>query len=98
MKQFITLSILLLACTFIFAQHKEMESWKELKDFHEVMAVTFHPSEKGDLKPIRTRAAELLSKADALQRSKYPAEMDNTQTHNKVKILYASIIALKNAV
>jgi hypothetical protein len=98
MKNLITLSILVLASTFVFAQHKEMESWKELKDFHEVMSATYHPTEKGDYKPIRSRAAELVAKADALQRSKYPVDFDNIETRRKVKMLYASVTAVKNAV
>ena len=32
------------------------ENWKELKEFHKVMAQTFHPMEEGDYKPIRQRS------------------------------------------
>ena len=36
------------------AQSK-LQDWNELKDFHKVMAQTFHPSEEGNLEPIKTR-------------------------------------------
>ena len=60
----------------LFAQ-STMQSWKELKNFHEVMAQTFHPSEEGDLKPIKARATELKDKAIVLADSKIPADFNN---------------------
>jgi hypothetical protein len=73
MKKIIALSVaLMMAATFSFAQNKAMQNWPELKAFHEVMSQTFHPAEKGDLKPIRARAGEMLEKAQALQKSKRP--------------------------
>ena len=60
MKKIIALSVaLMVAATFASAQQKAAENWTELKAFHEVMSQTFHPAEKGDLKPIRARAGEI---------------------------------------
>jgi hypothetical protein len=98
MKKLIALSVLLLAATVTFSQHTMMDKWAELKNFHEVMSQTYHPAEKGDLKPIRSRAAEMMTKVDALQRSKYPAEFDNAEVKNSVKQLVAAVISVKAAV
>jgi hypothetical protein len=58
---------------------KKFAEWPELKSFHMVMAQTFHPSEEGNLKPVRERAGELHEKALALNDSKIPAEMDKPE-------------------
>ena len=56
-----------------------MSSWPELKSFHSVMAQTFHPSEEGNLKPIRERSSEMHAKAVTLRDSKKPAEFDTPE-------------------
>ncbi len=65
----------------------ERETWKELNAFHEVMAQTFHPSEKGDLAPIRARSGEFLEKAKALQAGKIPASFDTPEIHKSIDAL-----------
>jgi hypothetical protein len=50
-------------------------TWKEMDDFHEVMAETFHPMEDGDFKPIRARAKEMADKAARWASSAVPADM-----------------------
>ena len=43
-----------------------MGPWKEMNAFHRVMGATWHPaSQKGDLAPLKAKAKELLSAADA---------------------------------
>ncbi len=42
------------------SQKSEPVAWPELDAFHKVMATTFHPAEKGNFKPIRTRSQELV--------------------------------------
>ncbi|MBN8682143.1 MAG: hypothetical protein J0L99_05810 [Chitinophagales bacterium] len=54
-----------------FAQQKE--EWPALESFHTVMSQTFHPAEKGDLKPIMARSGEMVEKAIALKKSAIPA-------------------------
>ncbi len=71
-----------------FAQSKAgAGSWKELKEFHEVMAATYHPRQENDLKPIKARATELKEKAMALSNSKVPAEFNN----DKIKASVAKL-------
>lgn len=51
----------------------QSQTWKALEDYHEVMAKTFHPSEEGNLAPIKARSGELAQKAQALKKSAIPA-------------------------
>lgn len=65
--------LFLLALNTVNAQ-STMEKWPALKAFHEVMSQTFHPSEEGNLQPIRTRSEEMMNKAAALLKSDIPAD------------------------
>jgi superoxide dismutase len=53
------------------------DAWTELKDFHMVMAQTFHPMEEGKYDPIRQRSGEMLDKAKTLAASKVPASFSS---------------------
>jgi len=62
------------------AQKKEMMDdhmmgpWKEMNAFHRVMGATWHPaSQKSDLAPLKAKAKELSSAADAWAASPPPA-------------------------
>ena len=61
------------------AKSSSTEDWKELKEFHKVMAQTFHPMEEGDYKPIRQRSGELFEKARLLAESNVPAEFNKPE-------------------
>ena len=54
-------------------------AWPEIKTFHKVMSQTFHPSEEGNLQPIKERSAEMAEKANALKMAKIPAEFNKKQ-------------------
>lgn len=69
------------------SQHKEFETWKELKDFHAVISKTFHPAEEGNFKPIRERSTELNDKAEKLSASKIPADLNRPEVVVAVKEL-----------
>lgn len=62
----------------------KFDDWPELKSFHGVMSETFHPSETGDLKPIRARSGEMAEKAKALSLSKIPAAFNNKEVQAAV--------------
>jgi hypothetical protein len=85
-KSFILAAMLLISFTS-FSQAK-LDNWPELKTFHEIMAKTFHPSEEGNLKPIKERAGEMVEKAQALADSKIPTEFAN----DKVKAAVAKLV------
>ncbi len=67
----------------------KFDDWSELKEFHKVMSQTFHPSEEGNLTPIKTRSAELMEKAEVLKNSTIPAEFDNKKVKAALKKLAA---------
>ena len=59
----------------------EKDNWMALKDFHKVMAQTFHPCEDGNFTPVRTRSGELLAKAVLLSASKPTVSKDKPTVH-----------------
>ncbi|MNU65570.1 hypothetical protein D3C71_548650 [compost metagenome] len=79
------------------AQSK-LQDWNELKDFHKVMAQTFHPSEEGNLEPIKTRIGEMVEKAKTLQASKFPADFDNEKIKKAVAQLVTDSEKLQKAI
>lgn len=76
----------------------EKDAWTELKDFHKVMAQTFHPAEEGDLKPIRSRSGEMLMKAQALQNGKIPASFNTPAIKKAIGNLVSGSEALDKLV
>lgn len=51
-----------------------MGPWKEMNTFHTIMAAAWHPaSQKGDMAPLKARAKELVTNAEAWAASKPPA-------------------------
>lgn len=55
----------------------EKDNWLAIKDFHKVMAQTFHPAEEKNLAPLRSRSGELYAKAILLKNSTPPASANN---------------------
>jgi superoxide dismutase len=76
----------------------EMDTWTELNAFHEVMGGTFHPSEEGNLKPIRERSGELLAKAKAVQNGKIPDSFDTPEVKQAISELVKGAAALNKMV
>jgi superoxide dismutase len=62
---------------YLKATKGKFDDWQALKDFHKVMTETFHPSEEGNLEPIKKRSAEMVEKAISLESSVIPAEFYN---------------------
>ncbi|MDX1904420.1 MAG: hypothetical protein SFU27_09710 [Thermonemataceae bacterium] len=76
----------------IFFSHESkaqsiFDKWAELKAFHGVMSQTFHPSEKGDLAPIKARSGEMAEKALTLAASKIPTEFRTPKIRKAIKKL-----------
>jgi superoxide dismutase len=76
----------------------KLDPWPALKDFHRVMSETFHPSEEGNLSPIKARSAELMQKADAVAASTPPAEFNKPEVIKAVKKLKADSKKLNDLV
>lgn len=62
----------------------EKETWASLSAFHVVMAQTFHPSEDGDLKPIRSRSGEMVQRALDLQKEPIPASFNTPEIRKSI--------------
>lgn len=58
------------------AHHAARSGWKELDAYHDLMAATWHPAQKDDLKPARAKADSLVAAAKAWSDSKAPAACD----------------------
>jgi hypothetical protein len=76
----------------------KFDPWPALKDFHEVLSASFHPSEEGNLTPVKTRSSELMKKADALAASVPPAEFNKPEVIKAVKKLKADSKKLNDLV
>ncbi len=92
-KSIATIALLMFSVAVI-AQNK-ISDWPELKTFHGVMSTTFHPSEEGNLAPIKERAGEMLDKAVALQASKAPEAFATEKIKSAVNRLVAGSKELK---
>lgn len=86
MKNF-TSALVMSFLLFTAAQAQEKAGWKEMDEFHTVMATTFHPAEDGDLQPIRTRSQEMVNKATAWKNSEIPVGYDKTAAAASLKKL-----------
>ncbi len=63
------------------------EEWESLEKFHEVMAATFHPVEKGNYSPLKLRAGELAKRAKELQNSDIPSSQNKTKLKASIQKL-----------
>lgn len=81
---------LLISFVLMMSQAKAQsifERWAELKDFHGVMSETFHPSEEGNLEPIKTRSGEMVQKASNLAKAAIPNDFAKPAIQSAVKRL-----------
>ncbi len=76
----------------------EKDAWLALKEFHLVMAQTFHPMEEGDFAPIRSRSGEMAAKSELLLKSKVPASFQSDAIQKALRDLYAGATALDKLV
>lgn len=74
------------------------DTWPELREFHLVMSQTFHPSEEGNLNPIKERSTELKEKTYALSNSKIPGEDDNEKIKSSLLKLKENNVALEKMI
>lgn len=93
-----TLLALVVAFTVPAGAQSKFDKWPELKAFHSVMSATFHPSEKGNLQPIKERSGEMVEKAKALASSAIPKEFKIKEVEDAVKKLEKDSIALDKLV
>lgn len=99
MKKIASLIVLfvLLATAGLKAQDR-FANWPALGTFHTVMSATFHPSEKGDLNPLRERSAELAKKASDLNKLIVPEEFKKPALKKALNLLAVETKALNKLI
>lgn len=64
------------------------ETWKEMDDFHLIMAEAFHPyMDSANLQPAIQHADAMAKTASEWAESPLPEKMDNADTRNKLSLL-----------
>jgi hypothetical protein len=98
------LLILMFACAKKEEAHHEDQAsnsneWKEMDEFHMIMAETFHPyKDSANLEPIKTRASELAGAAEKWANSPLPEKANNDSMKGKLEDLKNSTSALVQTV
>lgn len=90
MKKAISLLVVVLSLACISSQAQQKTSWKEMDEFHKIMASTFHPSEEGNLEPIKTRSREMVDKAVSWQKSNAPKGYNKNAVKASLKNLVSA--------
>jgi len=86
MKNLLILLTVLFFSTSAYSQ-SIFSKWPALDEYHKVMAQTFHPSEEGNLEPIKKRSGELKTHAGLVAKSDIPAEFNSPAIKKAVKHL-----------
>ncbi|HYG01989.1 MAG TPA: hypothetical protein VD927_06050 [Chryseosolibacter sp.] len=108
--RFIQAACFLMVALFAFAcgekksttahEHEnESEEWKEMDDYHMVMAETFHPyKDSADLAPVKAKANDLVASAEKWLNAPLPKKVDNDQMKSKIERLKNESVALRDKV
>jgi hypothetical protein len=66
----------------------DQKEWKEMDEFHMVMAETFHPyKDSANLEPVKSQAGELVSSAEKWAASTLPEKVNNDEMKGKLEEL-----------
>jgi hypothetical protein len=66
----------------------DQKEWKEMDEFHMVMAETFHPyKDSANLEPVKSQAGELVSSAEKWAASTLPEKVNNDEMKKKLEEL-----------
>jgi hypothetical protein len=70
------------------AASADEKEWKQMDEFHMVMAETFHPyKDSSNLEPVKSRAGELATAADTWAKAELPKKVDNDDMKEKLEKL-----------
>ncbi len=72
--------------------------WKEQNVFHDLMSHTFHPSENGNLKPLKAKADSLVWSAKQWKASAIPSDFKPKETAEQLAKLVKQCAAIQSAV
>ncbi len=75
------------------------KEWKQMDEFHMVMAETFHPyKDSANLEPVKARASELATSAENWSKSELPEKVDNDEMKEKLERLRTETSTLASTV
>ncbi|HEY0655693.1 MAG TPA: hypothetical protein VGD65_21310 [Chryseosolibacter sp.] len=75
------------------------KEWKQMDDFHMIMAETFHPfKDSANLEPVKSRAGELASSAESWSNSELPEKVDTDEMKSKLESLKSETATLASSV
>ena len=81
------------------SQSTQSIEWKEMDEFHMVMAETFHPyKDSADLAPVKAKADELVAAADKWSNAPLPEKVNNDEMKNKLQGLKSETEVLADVV
>ncbi len=98
MKTLKKIALMCLALVLVQTVKAQKTEWKELKDFHEVMSKTFHPSEEGNFKPLKEHSGELVAGVKAWQASAVPQGFKADETKKVLAALLLKCEEINKAV
>ena len=81
-------SNVILSCSRQGADKDDMAEWKEMEEFHTIMADVFHPlKDSGNLEVIRLRADELAANASRWAEAELPEKVNNDEVKSALSKL-----------
>jgi len=98
------LSVVILACgpkkeSATQENEQEQREWKEMDEFHMVMAEAFHPyKDSSNLAPAKTHAADLVAAADKWASAALPKKVDNEDMKTRLQQLKSESQAFADVV
>jgi hypothetical protein len=77
----------------------DKKEWKEMDEFHMVMAETFHPyKDSANLAPAKAKAGDLVASADKWVSAGLPEKVDNDEMKTKLQQLKSEAEAFRDLV
>ncbi|HEY8935017.1 MAG TPA: hypothetical protein VIM65_07335 [Cyclobacteriaceae bacterium] len=78
---------------------EEADEWKEMDDFHMIMAETFHPyKDSSNLAPVKSHAGDLVVAAKKWIDSPVPEKVNSDEVKAKLNQLQEETLVLENSV
>lgn len=92
-------SAVLFSCSTKESHEGESGDWKELDDFHKIMAKAYHPlKDSEDLAPTRQLIKELADEAESWSNSELPEKVNTSEMKEKLQKLKTDSRALENEI
>lgn len=80
-------------------EEEAAEEWKEMDEFHSIMAESFHPyKDSSNLEPAKANAARMAEAATKWKNASVPAKVDNEGTKTKLAQLELDALAFQDLV